>query len=98
MRTAELRMKEETAVAWKLGYEEGFIEGFIEGRFQLRNALLKLAKEYHKNTTEFPLVDLNINEQELFIDIKDRFKSNFIRSDSEIMNLIKQNILKYSQK
>ncbi|TVU94539.1 hypothetical protein FOF72_07270 [Lactobacillus jensenii] len=74
MRTAELRMKEETAVAERRGREEG-----DKNTVKVLTATIKEMRPH-------------INESTLFKQIKKSVGQNFSLSDTEIMDIIRQNL------
>lgn len=74
MRTAELRMKEETAVAERRGREEG-----DKNTVKVLTATIKEVRPH-------------INESTLFKQIKKSVGPNFSLSDTEIMDIIRQNL------
>ncbi|APT14872.1 hypothetical protein QP343_07980 [Lactobacillus jensenii] len=74
MRTAELRMKEETAVAERRGREEG-----DKNTVKVLTATIKEMRPH-------------INESTLFKQIKKSVGPNFSLSDTEIMDIIRQNL------
>ena len=74
MRTAELRMKEETAVAEKRGREE-----------EQKNTVKALTATIKEMRPE-------VNESDLFRQIKKSVSSRFSLSDAEIMDIIRQNL------
>ncbi|EEU21270.1 hypothetical protein ABZU09_00245 [Lactobacillus mulieris] len=74
MRTAELRMKEETAVAEKRGREE-----------EQKNTVKALTATIKEMRPE-------VNESDLFRQIKKSVSSRFSLSDAKIMDIIRQNL------
>ncbi|KRL61727.1 hypothetical protein [Lactobacillus psittaci] len=82
MRTAELRMKEETAVAERRGVEKGREEGREEGN---KNTVRVLTVTIRKMRPE-------INESDLFKQIKKSVGPDFSLSDDEIRKIIHQNL------
>ncbi|NJJ06312.1 hypothetical protein [Lactobacillus jensenii] len=74
MRTAELRMKKETAVAERRGREEG-----DKNTVKVLTATIKEMRPH-------------INESTLFKQIKKSVGPNFSLSDTEIMDIIRQNL------
>lgn len=74
MRTAELRMKEETAVAERRGREED-----DKNTVKVLTATIKEMRPH-------------INESTLFKQIKKSVGPNFSLSDTEIMDIIRQNL------
>ena len=74
MRTAEIRMKEETAVAEKRGREE-----------EQKNTVKALTATIKEMRPE-------VNESDLFRQIKKSVSSRFSLSDAKIMDIIRQNL------
>ncbi len=78
MRTAELRMKEETAVAEKRGVERG-------REAEQKNTVKSFINFLKRSKAQ-------MSEEEIFSAIKDSVSSNFSLSDSDIKAIIHQNM------
>lgn len=86
MRTAELRMKEETAVAEKRGVEKGIELGTKqEARRKDQNTVRAFV-------TFFKRTQSKMSEAEVYSAIKDSVDSDFSLSDGEIREIIHQNL------